>query len=74
MFIRALSSVDLYTMNLSWWHDGFHFITLVIAVIVLKNDMKWVKKWCDEHKADDKANFDRVDRDIRAMRKEHYDA
>lgn len=53
-------------------HDLFHLISIVLAatgtIVALKVDIRWVKKWCDEHKEDDNRRFEEVKQDIREVR------
>lgn len=51
-----------------WVHDGVNITALIVAVVVLKVELRWLKEWCKEHKADDERNFKRLDDDVRQMR------
>lgn len=46
-------------------------IALLITVMVVRNDVKWLKDWCKEHKLDDDRRFDELAEDIREYRARH---
>jgi len=53
-----------------WIQIGVYVGGLVVAVAILKNDIKWLGKNFDEHRQDDLASFKRLEDDIRDLRKE----
>jgi hypothetical protein len=56
-------------MQPSDWIQILVFVgSLMIAVAVLKNDIKWIGKTLEEHQKNDSEAFGRLDRDIRELR------
>lgn len=53
-------------------HDLFHLASIIlmtaVTITALKADVRWIRKWCDEHKEDDDRRFEEVKQDIREVR------
>lgn len=48
---------------------GMYVLGMGITIAVVKTDVRWIKQWCKEHKDEDERRFDKVDRDIRELRR-----
>lgn len=48
---------------------GVYILGMGITIAVVKTDVRWIKQWCREHKEEDEKRFDKVDRDIRDLRR-----
>lgn len=57
-----MSSIEIAIVVLA------QLLAAVSTIAVLKADVRWIKKWCHEHKEDDERNFARMERDIRELR------
>lgn len=53
-----------------WIQIGVYVGGLVVAVGIIKNDIKWLGKTLEDHRKDDLTSFARLDQDIRDLRKE----
>jgi hypothetical protein len=40
---------------------GAYIVTSVVVVAVLRNDIKWITKWCDDHQERDDQHFVRLE-------------
>jgi hypothetical protein len=49
-------------------HIGSSIVGLIVTVAVIKTDIRWIRKWCSEHKESDDAGFERAREDIRELR------
>lgn len=47
---------------------GSIVVMAAVTIVALKSDVRWIRRWCDEHKADDDRRFEEVKSDIREMR------
>jgi hypothetical protein len=49
-------------------HIGTSLVVLVTTVAVIKADIRWIRKWCDDHQKADDAGFEQARDDIRELR------
>lgn len=52
-------------------HAGITVTALALTVVALKTDMKWIKKWCDDHQKLDDQRYHEIASDIRDLRHTH---
>lgn len=55
-------------------HDLFHLASVVlmaaVTIVTLKADVRWIRKWCDDHQKQDEAAFNQTREDIRELRRQ----
>lgn len=51
-------------------HIGFYALGMIVSIAVVKTDIRWIRKWCDDHQQKDDANFKDARDDIRELRKQ----
>lgn len=50
------------------WHIASIIVMSAVTITALKADVRWIRKWCDEHKSDDDRRFDELKQDVREAR------
>jgi hypothetical protein len=58
-----MGSLDLH----DWVEIGVTLVGFLVTIVTVKVDMKWIKQWCRDHKADDEREFAEVHKDIRYL-------
>jgi hypothetical protein len=49
-------------------HAGVSLFAMAVTIAVIKNDVRWIRKWCDDHQKADDACFEQARTDIRELR------
>jgi predicted NBD/HSP70 family sugar kinase len=49
-------------------HAGVTLGGVAIAIAVIKTDIRWIKKWSEDHQKSDDASFETARDDIRELR------
>jgi hypothetical protein len=59
-----IESLDLHDLL----HAGITLGSVAVTIAVIKTDIRWIRKWCADHKESDDAGFAQAREDIRELR------